>query len=192
MSDTIVIGLHAHLDPETEAAIVAACEAAEERGIGTRGWNKTLRPHMTMGSWYVPSIDQDAFDRMTRRLCGLGSFPLRLSFMASVRERLHINLCPVVQHELLRYHERVHEALGSDTPPNHQRDIDLPGQWVPHVSVMDCADSDLPAVMPLIRSLGLPRAAHIRGFGFASYRGGEAPRYVSAGECEQARESGNL
>lgn len=180
MPTNTVLALHALLDSRTEAAIAHLAEDVVAAGIGSPGWNQHVRPHMTMGSWYVERIDQDAVERMAAALGTLRSQPLRLRLTVSVRERIHLNLYPEVQHDLLAFHEKAHAVLGDDTPAKHQRDIDLPGQWIPHVSLFDCRDEDLPKAMGLVRRLEFPLETSIAGFALARYGGGQAPSVIVA------------
>jgi hypothetical protein len=170
MASESILALHGHLDEKSEAILRRVQEQVVSLGLEVERAPEEVRPHMTLGSWKTARIAPGSVEKAVIALSSMPAVPLVLTFQLGVGPAARISLSPVVQHDLLTWHEHVHASVGSafGTP---YRPHDFPGKWVPHISLFRCEENDLPAAYHALKSITVPLRASVAGIGFVLYEG---------------------
>jgi len=177
MAQMVIVSLHAHLESKAETFIRRTWEQAAQLQLEIERAPEGIRPHMTMGSWRLADVPPGFTEKLVATLSTLPTVQLRLNLQLGIKEFVHFYLVPVINHDLLAYHEHLHKAIGD--VGRRYRPTDFPGSWAPHVSTFACREKDLPTAFQIIKCLPYPLATSITGMGLVRYGEGEIKTLAS-------------
>jgi hypothetical protein len=178
MADEKALILHGYLEQKAEAIIRRTWEQAEKIGLAIEHAPDSVRPHLTLGSWQLAELTPGLAEKTVAALAGLPPFGLRCNIqLGTGGTHVHFNLVPIVQHDLLTFHEHVHAAL--PRIGRAYRAADMPGTWIPHISLFHCAEDDLVEAYQVVKCLALPFAGRIDSMGLVLYGTGSMQKVAS-------------
>lgn len=178
MADAKSLILHGYLESKAESIIKRTWEQAEKIGLHIEHAPESIRPHLTMGSWQVSEMTPGVAEKMVVALSGLPPFTLKCNIqLGTGGTHVHFNLVPIVQHDLLTFHEHLHSALPKPGPAF--RAADMPGSWVPHISLFHCAEDDLVEAYQIVKCMTMPFVGKVNAMGLMLYAKGSVQKVAS-------------
>ncbi|MDX2111295.1 MAG: hypothetical protein SFY80_13770 [Verrucomicrobiota bacterium] len=169
-----VLALQTFFRPNEQAVL----EALWKRAMAIEGVDCAMRagavPHMTTGSWRVsPSELQEAMAVLSPRLDGLTELPMTVRLEEGEYEgSIGWELIPESSPALLEYHCAVLTRLGFTYEPF--RKIDIPGQWLPHITLFSVKKESAPRVReqlePILTELREIHTLHAARLGLVTFQ----------------------
>jgi hypothetical protein len=181
---TRVLAVHAFLDSKAETVISRLWQHAETLEVDIDRPPVGVRPHLTLGSWKVGELPEGLSERIAAAFTTVPCISLRLVLRLAARQRAYFSLAPLVQHELLQWHEGIHRQIGA--LGTRCRAADFPGQWNPHLTLFNCDEGDLAGAYGLLKCLPLPLKAEVASIGLMVYTRDEPVRSVVTVRIGQA------
>ena len=174
--DTKVLAVHGYLDSKAETVISRLWQHAQTLELELNRPPDGVRPHLTLGSWKVAELPDGLSERIAAAFALVPRISLRFALRLAARQRAYLSLAPLIQHELLRWHEDMYRRVGD--LGTRCRAVDFPGQWNPHVTLFNCDESDITGAYSLLKCLPLALQAEMTSIGLMVYSRDAAVRSV--------------
>ncbi|MBD3243605.1 MAG: hypothetical protein GF331_23650 [Chitinivibrionales bacterium] len=162
-----VLALHGFLDQRAETVITRMWEHAGALDVDIHKPPEGVRPHLTLGSWELDDVPAGLAERTATALGAIPRVTLNCTVRLAARQQAHFSLAPLIQHDLLNWHEDIHRRIGAIGTP--RRAADFPGHWNPHITLFNCEEEDLPSAYDLLKTLPLPLKAEVVSAGLLLY-----------------------
>jgi hypothetical protein len=164
-----ILALQAFIDPATDKRIMAICsEILEVEGYDS-DLGRQFIPHITLASWRVTLQELQLCESQFQSwLCDLTTIKVKVSLKDRQRnDRSDYYLMPEVSESLLQFHAQVHHQLGWHFEPF--RKIDLPGSWLPHLTLFSIPATQQPLISQSLQKLNEIKAVSIERIGMVSF-----------------------
>jgi hypothetical protein len=126
-------------------------------------------PHITAGSWQVtPEELKEARAGLAEAVAGLEPVDVEVTLHEECRDGFCAYYLIVTNREaLMAFHAGLHEAL--DYPYETFREIDLPGQWWPHLTLFSVPESNRDAVAEALDKLREVSRVRVERLGLVTF-----------------------
>lgn len=163
------IAVEMMLDSATDALVRQTWRKLAQAGVSSdmaeSGWD----PHVTLGvyddlnvSAATEQLAACACDtqQITTTLASVGVFPRKASVLF---------IAPIVTHDLLALHERIHRIL--EPLATHPWEYYQPGRWVPHCTLAtDLEPERVTPAFEIARQIALPRPVRLKRIAIVRFR----------------------
>ena len=154
-----------------ESAIDALREKAEIYDNITSARSLGARPHMTIASFNVTENEVDELENNFQLLdnqYSSHSFTVKVMVETDDSTKWSYYLVPVDKDEvLIKIHDKLYTTV--DKGYQKQRDIDMPGNWWPHISLFVVHGNSPKITDSLLVELGKIKRVTIKGFSLVSF-----------------------
>ena len=169
----MLLALQSFLEEATVAVARYIWQALADTKIDSTHIDIGARPHITTGSWDIRELNADLKNKLKQTAQKIA--PLSIELSLKLREYRHDNnslcgiyLIPEHSTELENFHAQVHELFGK--VGDFYRPQDIPGAWIPHLSLCFGIDSNREEeAMKICNKIEIPLKSSINYLGLVLF-----------------------
>ena len=177
-AEKTIIAIQGFIDPVDSDKIMRLCTGLSDIEGYHSDLERSFIPHVTLASWKVtPDELEVAASQYQDRLTGMNRISARVHLVEKEKDRRFVyHLVPEITQPLLEFHSTLHKKLDWHFEPFRQ--IDLPGSWMPHLTLFSIPIAQKPSVAEALRNISEIKSITIERIGFLDLSPARITKYV--------------